>query len=127
MGSIPYLSWKLAKPNKALEHVWHPLNTICLFIWDVTMIGQKIYGAKQSFIIPLNFEYRTTAKLLPLHPNPTFNSTNRLQLGQLVHLDRFVFDSPPVPVAINVRPIVEAILLLEPLCCGSFIERSSNR
>ncbi|CAI9779818.1 unnamed protein product [Fraxinus pennsylvanica] len=31
--------------------------------------------------------------------------TNRLQLGQFVHLDRFVFDSSPVPVAINVRPI----------------------
>ncbi|CAI9765927.1 unnamed protein product [Fraxinus pennsylvanica] len=31
--------------------------------------------------------------------------TNRLQLGQFVHLDRFVFDSPPVPVAVNVRPI----------------------
>ncbi|KAL2545756.1 Plant protein of unknown function [Forsythia ovata] len=31
--------------------------------------------------------------------------TNRLQLGQFVHLDRFVFDSPPVPIAVNVRPI----------------------
>lgn len=31
--------------------------------------------------------------------------TNRLQLGQFVHLDRFIFDSPPVPVAVNVRPI----------------------
>ncbi|XP_031093455.1 uncharacterized protein LOC115998116 [Ipomoea triloba] len=31
--------------------------------------------------------------------------TNRLQLGQFVHVDRFVFDSPPVPRAVNVRPI----------------------
>lgn len=31
--------------------------------------------------------------------------TNRLQLGQFVHLDRFVFDSSPFPVAINVRPV----------------------
>lgn len=31
--------------------------------------------------------------------------TNRLQLGQFVHLDRFVFDSPPVPRAVNLRPI----------------------
>lgn len=31
--------------------------------------------------------------------------TNRLQLGQFVHLDRFVFDSPPVPRALNLRPI----------------------
>lgn len=31
--------------------------------------------------------------------------TNRLQLGQFVHLDRFIFDSPPVPRAVNLRPI----------------------
>ncbi|KAL2515555.1 uncharacterized protein Fot_29526 [Forsythia ovata] len=31
--------------------------------------------------------------------------TNRLQLGQFVHLDRFIFDYPPVSIASNVRPI----------------------
>lgn len=31
--------------------------------------------------------------------------TNRLQLGQFVHLDRLVFDSPPVPTPVNIRPI----------------------
>ncbi|VFQ67604.1 unnamed protein product [Cuscuta campestris] len=31
--------------------------------------------------------------------------TNRLQLGQFVHVDRFVFDSPPLPRAVNIRPI----------------------
>ncbi|KAL0308239.1 UNVERIFIED_CONTAM: hypothetical protein Sradi_5766200 [Sesamum radiatum] len=31
--------------------------------------------------------------------------TNRLQLGQFVHLDRFLFDSPPVPTAVNLRPV----------------------
>lgn len=31
--------------------------------------------------------------------------TNRLQLGQFVHVDRFCFDSPPVPRAVNIRPI----------------------
>lgn len=31
--------------------------------------------------------------------------TNRLQLGQFVHVDRFSFDSPPVPRAVNIRPI----------------------
>ncbi|KAL3532414.1 hypothetical protein ACH5RR_005935 [Cinchona calisaya] len=31
--------------------------------------------------------------------------TNRLQLGQFVHVDRFVFDSPPVPRGVNLRPI----------------------
>ncbi|CAH9143774.1 unnamed protein product [Cuscuta epithymum] len=31
--------------------------------------------------------------------------TNRLQLGQFVHVERFVFDSPPVPRALNIRPI----------------------
>ncbi|XP_075517455.1 uncharacterized protein LOC142551880 [Primulina tabacum] len=30
---------------------------------------------------------------------------NRLQLGQFVHLDRLVFDSPPVPAPLNLRPI----------------------
>ncbi|OIT01623.1 PREDICTED: uncharacterized protein LOC109226530 [Nicotiana attenuata] len=31
--------------------------------------------------------------------------TNRLQLGQFAHVDRFTFDSPPVPRAVNLRPI----------------------
>lgn len=31
--------------------------------------------------------------------------TNRLQLGQFVHVDRFCFDSPPVPRAVNIRSI----------------------
>ncbi|KAK4344243.1 hypothetical protein RND71_037337 [Anisodus tanguticus] len=31
--------------------------------------------------------------------------TNRLQLGQFVHVDRFNFDSPSVPRAVNIRPI----------------------
>ncbi|XP_009803644.1 uncharacterized protein [Nicotiana sylvestris] len=31
--------------------------------------------------------------------------TNRLQLGQFAHIDRFTFDSPPVPRAVNLRPI----------------------
>lgn len=31
--------------------------------------------------------------------------TNRLQLGQFVHLDRFQFETPPVPRAVNLRPI----------------------
>ncbi|KAK6147377.1 hypothetical protein DH2020_018289 [Rehmannia glutinosa] len=31
--------------------------------------------------------------------------TNRLQLGQFVHLDRLLFDSPPVPTAVNLRPV----------------------
>ncbi|KAL2466691.1 Plant protein of unknown function (DUF936) [Abeliophyllum distichum] len=31
--------------------------------------------------------------------------TNRLQIGQFVHFNRFVFDSPPVPISANVRPI----------------------
>ncbi|KAL8517592.1 hypothetical protein ACS0TY_015737 [Phlomoides rotata] len=31
--------------------------------------------------------------------------TNHLQLGQFVHLDRLLFDCPPVPTAINIRPI----------------------
>ncbi|XP_060209785.1 uncharacterized protein LOC132636778 [Lycium barbarum] len=31
--------------------------------------------------------------------------TNKLQLGQFVHVDRFCFESPPVPRAVNVRPI----------------------
>ncbi|KAL3535784.1 hypothetical protein ACH5RR_004245 [Cinchona calisaya] len=31
--------------------------------------------------------------------------TNRLQLGQFVHLDRFVFETPPIPLAVNLRPI----------------------
>ncbi|MCD7459972.1 hypothetical protein HAX54_042465 [Datura stramonium] len=31
--------------------------------------------------------------------------TNRLQLGQFVHVDRFYFDSPPVPRAVNIRSI----------------------
>ncbi|CDP03374.1 unnamed protein product [Coffea canephora] len=30
---------------------------------------------------------------------------NRLQLGQFVHVDRFVFESPPVPRGVNLRPI----------------------
>ncbi|KAG8376843.1 hypothetical protein BUALT_Bualt09G0106000 [Buddleja alternifolia] len=30
---------------------------------------------------------------------------NRLQLGQFVHLDRLLFDSPPVPTPLNLRPI----------------------
>ncbi|KAL2455753.1 Plant protein of unknown function [Forsythia ovata] len=32
--------------------------------------------------------------------------TNWLQLCQFVHLDRFIFDSPPVSIAANVCPIV---------------------
>ncbi|KAL2519216.1 Transmembrane amino acid transporter family protein [Abeliophyllum distichum] len=46
------------------------------------------------------------------------NSTDVLQLGQFVHLDRFVFDSSPVSIAANVRPIVghhPFIRTLEPL------------
>lgn len=31
--------------------------------------------------------------------------TNKLQLGQFVHLDRLSFESPPVPRALNLRPI----------------------
>ncbi|EPS68118.1 hypothetical protein M569_06648, partial [Genlisea aurea] len=31
--------------------------------------------------------------------------SNRLQLGQFVHLDRLVFDSPPVPTVVNLRPV----------------------
>ncbi|KAL3642782.1 hypothetical protein CASFOL_013597 [Castilleja foliolosa] len=31
--------------------------------------------------------------------------TNRLQLGQFVHLDRLLFESPPVPTPVNLRPI----------------------
>ncbi|KAF3669952.1 putative omega-hydroxypalmitate O-feruloyl transferase [Capsicum annuum] len=31
--------------------------------------------------------------------------TNRLQLGQFVHIDRINFESPPVPRAVNIRPI----------------------
>ncbi|KAH6830172.1 serine/arginine repetitive matrix protein [Perilla frutescens var. hirtella] len=30
---------------------------------------------------------------------------NRLQLGQFVHLDRLLFDSPPVPMPVNLRPV----------------------
>ncbi|KAL7096433.1 hypothetical protein ACP275_10G078700 [Erythranthe tilingii] len=30
---------------------------------------------------------------------------NRLQLGQFVHLDRLLFDSPPVPTPVNLRPV----------------------
>ncbi|XP_057784683.1 uncharacterized protein LOC131002023 [Salvia miltiorrhiza] len=30
---------------------------------------------------------------------------NRLQLGQFVHLDRLLFDSPPVPTPVNLRPL----------------------
>ncbi|KAI3443355.1 hypothetical protein Pfo_000020 [Paulownia fortunei] len=31
--------------------------------------------------------------------------TNRLQLGQFVHLDRLLFDSHPVPTPVNLRPV----------------------
>ncbi|KAL6575130.1 hypothetical protein OROMI_012415 [Orobanche minor] len=31
--------------------------------------------------------------------------TNRLQLGQFVHLDRLLFDIPPVPTPVNLRPV----------------------
>ncbi|GFP94939.1 hypothetical protein PHJA_001638300 [Phtheirospermum japonicum] len=31
--------------------------------------------------------------------------TNRLQLGQFVHLDRLLFESPPVPTPVNLRTI----------------------
>ncbi|KAL2542810.1 Plant protein of unknown function (DUF936) [Abeliophyllum distichum] len=43
----------------------------------------------------LNSTYRDTDPIL----------TNRLQLGQFVYLDQFIFDSPSVPLAANVRPI----------------------
>ncbi|XP_051131119.1 uncharacterized protein LOC127251460 [Andrographis paniculata] len=32
--------------------------------------------------------------------------SNRLQIGQFVHVDRLVFDSPPLPTAVNLRPVV---------------------
>ncbi|KAL2484862.1 Plant protein of unknown function (DUF936) [Abeliophyllum distichum] len=44
--------------------------------------------------------------LAPPDRDTDLKLTNQLQLGQFVHLDLFVFDSPSVPIAANMRPIV---------------------
>lgn len=72
MGSIPYLSWKLAKPNKALEHVWHPLNTI-LFIY----LGRKYDRTKNiwsqtKLYHPIEFRISDNGQIIASPPKPHF-------------------------------------------------------
>ncbi|GAA0153370.1 hypothetical protein LIER_11624 [Lithospermum erythrorhizon] len=56
----------------------------------------------QGFFIQLSDSRNSTYVTLP---DADLILTNRLQLGQFVHLDRLVFHSPPLPEAVNVRPV----------------------
>ncbi|KAL2338303.1 hypothetical protein Fmac_012749 [Flemingia macrophylla] len=66
------------------------------------LAGSDLWS-NQGFYLNLSDSLNSTYVLLS-HPDSDLILSNRLQLGQFLHVDRFLFDSP-LPSVANIRPL----------------------
>ncbi|XP_020225542.1 uncharacterized protein LOC109807439 isoform X2 [Cajanus cajan] len=66
------------------------------------LAGSDLWS-NQGFFLNLSDSLNSTYVLLS-HPDTDLILSNRLQLGQFLHVDRFLFDSP-LPSVANIRPL----------------------